>query len=633
MTSRIRRTLRTKAARRFALVAVAIGSLVCAGCVNLPSTSSVNTVEKQAKPGSGADVRIWPRAPQRGDSPSFAVEGFLQTAASDPSNLSIARAYLTGGAQKDWDPKKVLVFSDESSPTDIGSAGDGGDLVQIKGTVVAMVGDDGAYEPFPVQQREAAYTFHVSRDDAKGYYQVDRLPDDWGIALTQESFRAAYTAYYLYFLNQDAPGTSMIPVPIYLRSQTGDAATAQALAAALFVGPPDRLNSVAEMAVPQQIQLDPSTPVTIDQENNAAVTVKTPNYCTTHSKSACNRLADQLLATYSSLGSISRVTVVDSHGVQLGASRAVDKVLKLYNVSVGSSGPTSFYYLDAASHRVYEYINGHVNNAQVGPANRAYGQLAVANDPGNSGEPAAAVVDTTGTKLYLGTPGNAADSAPVWTGTAISSPTWDAFGHLWFLSKVGGVENLFRVDASHSLKATPDQVDLVGGGDAVPQKISIAPDGRQLAIEYTQPSGSSPANPLYSIGVGVVDDTDGPLSVNLSYGLIQPIVNQWTNVTGLDWHGSQSLGVLGYPQPSSPLAIYELNTDGSPVVNLTDLNPVTINPPPAVTGIEWNGTMLLASYTSPPKPGGTPQIDQYAFSTSTWNTVSDVNGTAPSYAN
>ncbi|MGH6657543.1 MAG: LpqB family beta-propeller domain-containing protein [Actinocrinis sp.] len=636
MTSCVTRTRRTKAIRRVALVAIAIGSLLTAGCVNLPANSSVNTVQKQVKAGSGADVSIWPRAPQRGDSPTFAVEGFLQNAASGPGNLNIAQAYLTGEAQKNWDPNKVLVFSEESSPTVISPHVDsnGGLEIQITGTVVARLAENGSYQPVSAGQGDGTFKFHVSFDKAKGYYQIDRMRDDFGVALTQESFRAAYAAYYLYYLNQDSPDTSMIPVPVYLRSQIGDAATAQQLAASLFLGPPNRLNNVAGMAAPQ-IALDPSTPVTIDSENDATVTVKTPNYCTTHDKSACSHLADQLLATYSNLGSISRVTVADGRGTRLGSSTAVDKVMKQYNVSVGTSGSKSFYYIDATDHRVSQYYNGHTTAAQVGPNSRQYSLLAITNDPSSPGGQLAAVVDATDTKLYLGTPGNPADGAPVWTGTGISSLTWDAFGRLWFLAKVNGAAAVFRLDAGHSRSAQPQQVDVIGADDTAVQKISIAPDGRQLAVDYAEPPSASAPGPLYSVGIGVVGDSGSPPSVNLSFALIQPVVSQWTNVTGLDWHGSQSLGVLGSSEPSSPPAIYELNPDGSPVVSLTDPNPVTINPPLKVSGIEWTGAMLLASYTSPQQPGSGPKllIDQYAFNTSSWNTVSGVNGTVPSYAN
>lgn len=626
----------TPSLRRAVLVLLAlVGLLATAGCVNLPANTTVREIGNQAKAGSGADVRIWPQTPQRDESAEQIVEGFLQTASSDPSNLSIAEAYLTGDALN-WHPDRVVVFSDLASPKETPSPNPSGEIqVQITGTLVATVSDNGAYQQVLNPTKDQPYTFNLSYDKAKGYYRIDKLPsDDFGILLTQEAFHAKYAAYYLYYLNHDAEKSSMIPVPDYQRSQNGDAVTAQNLATALLDGPPpSALSGVAELAAPQ-IALDGA--VTITPDGTASVPIKSPNYCTTHPKGVCRALADELLATFSNLASISYVKVVDAQNDQLAESGAVSDVVEHYHIAVSTAKNSPFYYLDAKSHQVYraEVIGAGSITAspeQLGPENRKYAELAVGSF---AQQTVAAAVDGTGTKLYvgdLGQPDSAKDTAPIWTGHHISSLTWDALGHLWFLDGAGtpGV-TLHRVDMNAGQQPAVEDSGLYGeDGDTVDQ-IAVAPDGVRIAVRYSE-AGSTPASPADSVGIGVIEDGgDSSLAVNLSYGVDQPVVNHWTLIDDVDWHGSQALALLGSQSSSNPLTIYELNTDGSPVVSAADSTPVTLNPPTGTLGIEWSGGSLLASTQASGKPTPAPQIEQYSFAAATWSPVV-TSGYSPSY--
>jgi hypothetical protein len=612
------------ATRRTVLVLAPLIALLTAGCVNLPANTSVTSVNKQANTGGGSDVRIWPREPSSADLPEAIVEGFLQTAASAPTNRTIARDYLVGSALKNWDPESVIVFSEESSVTSVSGRSD---TFQIYGTEVATVSDTGVYVPVPSPQ-SIPYQFHLVHD-AKNGYRIDGLPpgSGFGIPLTQEAFRSNYTAYNLYYLNADAPSESMIPVPVYLRAQSSDAATAQSLASALLKGPPTWLDGSGGLAA-SEIALTGQGAVTIGPDDTALVSVKTPNYCTAHSKAACNQLADELLATFSTLGSISRVSVVDPKDNPLGGSGTVDSVMRTYHIGVSTS-KSPVYYLDSTNQRV-SYFDGHNGpvTAQIGSADRKYAQLAVTNFRTQT---FAAVVETGGTKLYLGVPGTSTVSVP-WAGHSISSLTWDALGHLWFLDTFAGTTSVYRLDITSGLQAQPELVDVYGVDGATVQRILAAPDGRRIAFVYTEPgSASGPA--VYSLGMGVVDDSASEFSLNLSFGINQPVVSGWTNIVDADWHGSQSLAVLGSPQSASPMAIYELNPDGSPVVNSTDLNAVTINPPSSATGIEWSGSTLLASYKTTQTGPGADAIEQYSFATGLWSELTGVQGLAPGYVN
>ena len=313
----------TPSLRRAVLVLLGlIALLTTAGCVNLPANTSASVVANPAK-GGGADVRIWPQAPQRDATPGQIVEGFIQTAASDPSNLPITQDYLTGDAANIWHSNRVVVFSDVSSPVLVARDAQHA-KVEITGTEVATVSDNGAYQQILNPIKENAYQFDLTFDPAKGYYRIDRLPGvDFGILLTQEAFRANYATYYLYYLNHDKPNSSMIPVPDYQRSQTGDAVTAENLINALFAGPGAAVAGIASVAAPK---VTLAGQVTITPNNTASVPIKSLPDCAEQGRPTCTLLANEVLATLSSLASVNNVTLVDSRGNPLVSSVGVDRL-------------------------------------------------------------------------------------------------------------------------------------------------------------------------------------------------------------------------------------------------------------------------------------------------------------------
>jgi hypothetical protein len=630
----IARRLRTPPPRsRAVLVALAAPLLTAlvAGCVDLPTNSGVIKDTSQPTSNGGEAVRIWPAAhgPSSTDSPLAVLEGFLQTAASDEPDPDAAQQYLSGHARGSWDPTTVIVFSSESSAIPVAGQPD---EFEIKAVEVGRVDPGGRYTP-TTQPKQDSYFFHVA-GDAKTGYHIDQVPPGFGIPLTQEAFRSYYTPYSVYYLDGQPGTNSMIPDPVYLRAALVDPDAATRLANIVLAGAPSQYDGVAQVAVTGLHLAN----ITITQADVAQVTIKSQNFCLPSSHASCDRLAEELLATFVGVPSISSVDIYDQAlgpQVRLGHADNVQEVLAKYHVTLNASKPTrsaDFYFIEPPGTK-NDPNAGHVMAklgartaavpSQVGPATMKYGQLALGID-GASKQPVLALTDVNGTNLYLGTPGSAAAPALVYSGAGIKSLSWDALGHLWFIATVSGQPSLFRVDTSVDgvPQRQPVIVELPPGDGAI-QQVSVAADGRRVALVYTDPGGA------LALSLGVELNTGSQLYVNLADGSTQPILDGWATIADVEWNSSQTLAILGAEQGSVSSTIAEVFTDGSPVFTPTDLNAVTIVPPIFTASIAWSGSGgLLAAYRD--ASTGNLQIATYSPSLGSWE--NPIPGISPSYS-
>jgi hypothetical protein len=620
--------------RRGLLAGLAAAVLaVTAGCVDLPTNSAV--IKDTGQPTSNAEenVRIWPKhGPTSTDSPLSVLEGFLQTAASDEPDPGAAQQYLSGQARTTWDPKRVMVFSSEraANPT----LTDSNQFV-IKAVEVGEVDAEGRYTAI-VTPMETDYTFHVG-GDAKSGYHVDSVPPGFGIPLTQEAFRSYYTPYSVYYVNGQAKTDSMIPVPFYLRSALADQDAATQLAATLLGGAPPQYVGVAQVAVTEMHLVN----VTITQAAVAQVTLtkSVQNVCTETSHALCNKLAEELLATFVGIGSISSVQVMIDQSVgpqnPIGEASNLALVMAKYHVTINAakpSGTPDVYYLDPpaakndpnAGHVMFKQ-NGHPAgvSAQVGPATMKYGHLAFGID-GSTKSGVLALTDVNAAHLYIAAPNATAAPSAVYTGTNIRSLSWDTFGHLWFIADDAGQPKLFRLDTdvNGTPQVQPVSVQLHSGDGAI-QQVSVAPDGRRIALVYTDT-----ANALaLSIGVELNPGSKSAI-VDLDDGAGQPIVDGWTTISDVVWSSSLTLAVLGTQQTNEPATISEVYTDGSPVFTLPDYAAVAINPPVNASAIAWTTSGgLLAAYKN--ATDGSPEIAAYSMGDGGWDGA--ISGISPSY--
>ena len=625
--------LRTPRPRRRALLvalAAPVLTALIAGCVDLPTNSGVIKDTSQPTSNGGEAVRIWPAAhgPSSTDSPLAVLEGFLQTAASDEPDPDAAQQYLSGHARASWDPNTVIVFSSESSANPVSGQPD---EFEIKAVEVGQVDPGGRYTP-TTEPRLESYFFHVSGDTQAGYH-IDEVPPGFGIPLTQEAFRSYYSPYSVYYVDGEPGTNSMIPDPVYLRAALVDQDAATRLANIVLAGAPSQFDGVAQTAV-SGLHL---AGVTITQAEVAQVTIKAQNFCLPASHASCDRLAEELLATFVGVPSIASVDIYDQALgplVRLGHADSVQNVLAKYHVTLNAAKPAraaDFYFIEPPGAK-NDPNAGHVMAklgarsvampAQVGPSTMKYGQLALGTDASTK-LPVLALTDVNGTNLYLGAPGSTAAPALVYSGAGIKSLSWDAVGHLWFIATVSGQPTLFQVDTNDS--GAPQKQSVIvelPAGDGVIQQVSVAADGRRVALVYADATGAL----ALSVGVGLSAGTQ--LYLNLADGSTQPILDGWATIADVEWNSSQTLAILGAEQGSVSSTVDEVFTDGSPVFTPTDLNAVTIVPPIFTSSIAWSASGgLLAAYKD--ASNGDLQIATYSPSLGNWE--NPIPGISPSY--
>ena len=79
------------------------------GCVGMPTEGPVEVSQVDpgayTAPGSSYD----PLPPQAGQSPTEVVGGFLEAMKATPTGTSVARQFLTTGAQDSWKPERGIV--------------------------------------------------------------------------------------------------------------------------------------------------------------------------------------------------------------------------------------------------------------------------------------------------------------------------------------------------------------------------------------------------------------------------------------------------------------------------------------------------------------------------------------------
>lgn len=222
------------------LVLALVVALVAAGCVSMPDSGPVVETKSKGKVSSESGTYIDPRPPQKGDTRTDVVRGFLAAMLATPIQTQTARKFLTEDAAAAWDPQhETITYAGKSPPRETRD----GVVVTLDGP--NMLDSRGAWRGSLAQGRRAL-TFPMALEN--GEWRIERAPD--ALIVPESWFEGRYQPVSLYFF--DPTGTILAPEPVFV--PRGEA-LATTLTQGLLLGPGVGLQRVIQSFIPRGLKV------------------------------------------------------------------------------------------------------------------------------------------------------------------------------------------------------------------------------------------------------------------------------------------------------------------------------------------------------------------------------------------
>ncbi len=216
-----------------AILALAAGVAMVAGCAGVPNSSApqaIGTVEMPApkqlpEPGAGMD-------------PEQTLREFLKATADPADRHLAARQFLTESASGDWDDEGSALLVDKVVFTETRAA----DRISVtmQAEIIGTLSDIGVFETAAGRLPDPGPIELVQTPQG---WRIDKLPN--GVFLDWQQFQSAYKRSTLYFV--DPTGTTVVPDPRYLAVSDPDLLATE-LVSKLIAGPrPELAGSVRNL--------------------------------------------------------------------------------------------------------------------------------------------------------------------------------------------------------------------------------------------------------------------------------------------------------------------------------------------------------------------------------------------------
>jgi hypothetical protein len=245
--------------RRLATAVVLCATLLLpVGCVRLPESGPVVETHSGGSTTINEPAYIIPKPPQAGDSAADVVKGFLDAMTAFPTELTVARQFLSVEGRASWNPGlKTITYADASPPRGAPPK------VSVTLTGADALDERGAWTG-PVPRNERVLPFPVARD-ADGEWRITEAPN--ALVVPETWFEQRYRQVAVYFFDPSA--RVLVPEPVFVPLGEQLATT---LTAALLRGPGPRLDQVSRSFIPPGLTFSVSVPVSADGVADIALT-------------------------------------------------------------------------------------------------------------------------------------------------------------------------------------------------------------------------------------------------------------------------------------------------------------------------------------------------------------------------
>jgi Lipoprotein LpqB beta-propeller domain/Sporulation and spore germination len=547
---------------RFTLLLGAIlATLLATGCATIPSSGAVGSAPTPAPPAGGgvSGGGLIVEGPQPGWNPEQVVSGFLLASASFAHHHATARAYLTAGASRLWQPgAQVTILA--STPSVLQQTGrlDGQGnraTVMVSWQELATLDASGQYTA-----RGGAARQYFALESVHGEWRIASVPSTDGSKVSHELllpaalFRLDYAPRNLYFYGQlpaGQPNQLLVPAPVFAPLQSSDLVAT--LVNDLLHDPSGWLENGAVTAFPpgsrlRKIQVLPGPP----GDKTAIVDIGLPRGTP---RSTVQAMAAQLVWTLTSpaySAALIQAVKLKING-RLWAPRPGDTVQGLaeygrYMPRV--SRPQNLYYVST---------NGAVRMfGQQAPSVAVPGQAGTGEVPLSkiavslNGHYLAGVAATTVYTADLAAaakehaPAAAGNLHSRLSGTRFSTPSWDSAGDLWVAGRVKGEPGVWVIPAASGGRPVPVSLPI-GMGPVT--GLRVAPDGVRIALIVGRGASAH-------LMVGAITRSGGAVFITQAV----PLAPGLTGPTALTWYNEDHL--LAITQSANGTRLWEVPVNG-----------------------------------------------------------------------
>jgi len=499
------------------------------GCVGMPTEGPVEVSQVDpgayTAPGSSYD----PLPPQAGQSPTEVVGGFLEAMKATPTGTSVARQFLTTGAQDSWKPERGIVTYGELGSTSGQSA------VSTELTDVNRYDRRGAWVR---TEDDARLDFVLTTED--GEWRIARAPN--AMVVPDSWFDDWYQRVSLYYF--DPTAQILVPEPVFVPQ--GDQ-FASSLVRGLLTAPSEREQGVFRTFFPQGTEPGLSVPITpagiakvaLDGDPDAV------------DEETEDRMLAQLVWTLRQEPRIHAVElrVCDRNVCNPGGATQV-------GLTEGTAlDPT----VTGATDDLFALQDGRLVRGPLGSLGETFGplgqkDLAVTRFGVNLSGTTVAAVTGGGSTLLVAPVDQPDGQAAEVLGRAVDlrTPVWDHRDRVWVVDRAGGRARVFMV-----ADAEPREVVVPGITGRDVTELLVSRDGSRLVATVRSHQGDD------VVAARVQHDQDGRLLRVLRARPLALPDDDSSRIRDVTWRTPTAVSVL-FTVTSEQSEVRTVSVDGAP---------------------------------------------------------------------
>lgn len=488
-----------------------IAVLLLAGCSSIPTSAPIQYGPEINSSQSDQFIQVIGRPPTAGMTQEQIVQGFLAALADSRDDYSIAKQYLSAQTALTWQSSSGITVYDSASLEVLVE----GNSVTAVANKVSEISPTGYLNVSPVGSKLSAQ-FELAQNN-QGEWRISKLAD--GVLLTSNDIERSFKGYPVYFLSSDQK--NLVAETVLLPKLLNGIATA--LVQALLQGPSNKLESAVFNSFPTGTKLTyGSVPVT-----DGVANIDLTNQILSADQQLRLTMSAQLTWTLSSLPNVSEIAItVSGQPVTVAGVGATQTVRDWPQFNPAHFTGVEILHL-VRDNQVLSYnLNGEETLVvQVNPNSRTNVSEVFGKPQGGS----IAAVSTDNKRVLIST-GRGGQFEQVSSGEAISKPSWDQSGSLFYSDYGVGV---FEINSDREVRSVSFNSTNVATVNQVKQ-IAVANDGVRVALVVSDGSVD------YLVGGAIVKSQEGTQIVGLHL-----IERNITFIKDFAWQTPTSLAVLG----------------------------------------------------------------------------------------